>query len=349
MPEIRAIVFDSNVFGRHALPNIRTIRLWARACAKNNAELWIPEVVAYELAQHVDEAHAAFSEKHSAHLKRLEAWGQPVGEELRPIGVGDVLSAIRKAGASIVPLDGDDAREAILDQVLLRGAGSRKDGVKTGAADSAWVRSIIAWNDGEPDGLIVVTGDTSALELTCLEMGVDVPRNGKHLGDVRHLLDESSPAAEELAAKFRDWLQAYYVGGLADPRGEGIYLAEIADLGPHNWWQVEAPPDDGYEPWELQDRRVSPVKEAEVIGEIQHDEWTDALTATVRLGAEVEEQYARQGPLGDNVEYRTRIYPGSLQGDLRLFTENGELSDDGVLEDLDLLRPSPTDVVWLST
>lgn len=195
----------------------------------------------------------------------------------------------------------------------------------------------------------VVTGDTRALERTCLGMGVDVPRNGKHLGDVSHLLDESSPASEELAAKFRDWLQEYCVGGLADPRGEGIYLTEVADIGPHNWWQVEALPDDGYEPWELQDQTVSPVKEAEVIGEIQHDRWTDALTATVRLVADVEEQYARQGPLGDNVQYRTRTYPGSVQGSLRLFTENGELSDDGVLENMELLPPPSTDVAWMRT
>jgi hypothetical protein len=349
VPEISAIVFDSNVFGRQALPNVKTIRLWAQACTRNNAELWIPEVVAYELAQHAVEAHAAFTEMHSAHLKRLEAWGQPVGEQLRPVGVDDVLSAILKAGAMIVPLAGDEAHDAILDQVLLRGAGSRKGGTKTGAADSAWVRSIIACNNGEPDGLIVVTGDTSALERTCQEMGVDIPRNGKHLGDVQHLLDESSPAAEELVAKFRDWLQAYFVGDLADPHSEGVYLTEIADLGPHHWWQVDPLPDDGYEPWELQDQRVSPVKEAGVVGEIQHDGWTDALTATVRLVAEVEEQYARQGPLGDNVEYRTRIYPASLQGSLRLFTENGDLRDDGVLEDVDLLRPSPADVLWMST
>lgn len=87
----------------------------------------------------------------------------------------------------------------------------------------------------------------------------------------------------------------------------GIYLTETADLGRHNWWQAEALPDDGYEPWELQDQRVSPVREADVVGEIQHVGWTDALTATVRLSAEVEEQYARQGPLGDNVDYRTRL------------------------------------------
>ena len=247
VPEIRNIVFDSNVFGRQALPKVKTIRLWAKACAEKGAELWIPKVVAFELAQHVVEAHATFAEQHSAHRQRLEAWGQPVGEQLRSIGVEDVLSAIRTAAARIVPLAGYDAREAILDQVLLRGAGSRESGVKAGAADSAWVLSIIAYNDGEPDGLIVVTCDTRALERTCLEMGVDVPRNGKHLGDVSHLLDESSPASEELAAKFRDWLQEYCVGGLADPRGEGIYLTEVADLGPHNWWQVEALPDDGYE------------------------------------------------------------------------------------------------------
>jgi hypothetical protein len=346
VPPIRAIVFDSNVFGRQALPNVTTIRLWAQACAAHDAELWIPEVVACELAQHVVEEHEAYRDQHDAHRQRLAAWGQSSGERLSSIGVRDVLAAIRKAGAEIIPLDEDAAREAILDQVLLRGVGRRKSGVKTGAADSAWVRSIIAYNEGEPDGLIVVTGDTEALERTCAEIGVDVPRNGKHLGDVRHLLDDSSTASVALTAKFDGWMQAYFVGGPNNPHDEGARLQEVLDLGIRNWWNIENVSDDGYGEWELQDRTVAPVSEAQVISEVAHDRWTDTLTATVKLTAEAAEQYARQDPFGDYLQHRRRTYPGSVRAELRLFIEDGELAFDGVLEEIELLSPGSLEITW---
>ena len=347
MSEIRAIVFDSNVFGQHALPNVETVRLWAQACAAHDAELWIPEVVAYELAQHVIEAHRAFGEQHAAHRRRLEACGQPRGDQLPPIEVTDVMAAIREAGAVIVPLDDHSAREALMDQILLRGAGGRKRGVKTGAADSAWVRSVIAFNNGDPDGLIVVTGDTTALEATCDEMEIDEPRSVKHIGDVGHLLENSSIASPGRASEFAAWLQEYFVGQ-ADPYVEGAYLTEIIDVGDYNWWDVEAVPADGHDAWELQDRTVSTVKEAKVLGDVEHDRWTDALAATVRLTAEVEEQYTRQDPSGDYVQSRARTYPGAIQAELRLFIENGELSHDGVLDELQLVPPASNDVVWTS-
>ena len=348
MHDIRAIIFDSNVFGRQALPNITTIRLWAGACAAHDADLWIPEVVAYELAQHVVEAHDVFREQLDAHRQRLKTWGQPTGQPLPAVNVEDVLNAIRQAGAEIISLDEEDAREAILDQVLLRGVGSRKSGVKTGAADSAWVRSVIAYNDGESDGLIIVTGDSRALERTCAEIGVDVPMNAKHLGEVSHLLDDSVSASEELRSKYEAWVQEYFVGRLGASRAEGADLGELADLDAHHWWEVEGLPDDGYEEWELQDRVLAPVSLAEVMGEVEHDRWSSTFTARVRLTAEVEEQYARQDPFGDFVQYRARTYPGSVQAKLRLFSEGNSLEFDGVLDDVELLSPASIDVGWTS-
>lgn len=53
MFKIRAIVFDSNVFGKSAQPNVKTIEQWAEACGWHDAELWISEIV----AQHAIEEH----------------------------------------------------------------------------------------------------------------------------------------------------------------------------------------------------------------------------------------------------------------------------------------------------
>jgi hypothetical protein len=47
----KAVVFDTNVFG-HGQLDISRLEQWADACALHDAELWIPEVVAWELAEH---------------------------------------------------------------------------------------------------------------------------------------------------------------------------------------------------------------------------------------------------------------------------------------------------------
>ena len=75
MPQIRAIVLDSNVFGKAALPNVKTIEQWADACAQHDAELWMSDVVLYELAEHAVEAHEEFRHKYDTHGRTVAKWG----------------------------------------------------------------------------------------------------------------------------------------------------------------------------------------------------------------------------------------------------------------------------------
>jgi hypothetical protein len=350
MPRIRAIVFDSNVFGKNAQPNIKTIEQWADACEQHEAELWISEVVIHELAQHAIEAHEEFIAAYEAHRRALARWGMDAGGPMSPIDPDGVASVIEVAGAVIVPLEGADARNALLDQVLLRGAGQRKSGVKTGAADSAWVRSIVAYNDGDTDGLIVVTGDSHALEQTCVDLGVDAPRRAKNLGELRHLLDESEVATEPMVSLFTTWVQDHFVNS-SHGRSSGIPgedLVSLADLGYSNWWALPAMPDDGYEVWSEQEHSISTVQSAEIVGKVEHDRWSDSLSAQVELEVEVEEQYARQDPSGQQVDYAIRSYPGRVRGTVQTFVEGDTVDFDGLLEDVELMPVEDFEVDWQS-
>ncbi|MDX3003490.1 hypothetical protein PWY87_17520 [Kribbella solani] len=350
MFKIRAIVFDSNVFGKSAQPNVKTIEQWAEACGWHDAELWISEIVVHELAQHAIEEHDRFILTYEAHQRNLAKWGVDAGEPMLPIDPHDVREAIEAAGAVVVPLEDSDARDALLDQVLLRGPGQRKSGVKTGAADSAWVRSIVAYSVGDTDGLIVVTGDTHALEQTCADLDVDVPRQAKNLGELRHLLDESEDASEPMASFFGSWVQNHFVnsshGRSSGIRGED--LDSLADVGYSNWWDLPELPYDGYETWAEQEHSISTVRSAQIVGNVEHDRWSDSLSACIELEVEVEEQYARQDSHGQQVEYASRSFPGRVRGTLQAFVDGDTIEFDGLLEDVEFMSVEDFEVEWQS-
>jgi hypothetical protein len=312
--QIRAIVFDANVFGGSVEPNVATIVNWSEACERHEAELWIPEVVAWELAQRVMQECEHIARQVQAHNGRRRKWGCPEVVAPRLIDDAEVISRLESAGAIIVPLNGEAATSAIRDQVLLRGPGSRKRDVKTGAADSAWVRSVIDHNNGETDGLILVTGDDRAVLATCESLEVSPPKIAKNLGEIRHLLEEITEASDHQSVSFVSTVTQLFT----QPGVSEVELTNLADLSyPHNWWSVDLGLDsDDY--WELQDTSVQ-VDTVRVIGSVQYDAWSESLSGSVRIDVEVEEQYARQDRWGDAPEYRSFFYTAWIQGEVTLF------------------------------
>ncbi|GAA1683783.1 hypothetical protein GCM10010977_31710 [Citricoccus zhacaiensis] len=350
MPQIRAIVFDSNVFGKDALPNAKTISQWAAACSRHGAELWMSEIVVYELAQHAADKREKFIKSYETHRREVEKWGIQIRDQISTISVDEVYSAIEKSGAIIVPLEDGDAREALLDQVLVRAAGQRKSGVKTGAADSAWIRSVVSYNDDEPDGLIVVTGDSHALKQTCASLRVDVPQHAKNLGELQHLLDESEVASEHLFSLFATWVQDQFVnsvqGRYTDTIGEDVEM--LADFGDPNWWDLPGLPDDGYETWEKQSVSVGSVESAEIIGDVEYDRWSGSLYAEIEVEFNVEEQLARQDSSGHELKYAVRSFPLRARGAVRASLDGEVIDFDGRLEDVKLLTVDYDQIDWQS-
>ncbi|MFF0097696.1 hypothetical protein ACFYO8_00050 [Micromonospora sp. NPDC005257] len=312
--QIQAIVFDANVFGGNVEPNMTTIENWAEACERHDAELWIPEVVAWELAQRVVHECEQLARQIQTHNGKRRKWGFPQAAEPPLINELQVIRRIGRAGAIIVPLEGEAAVAAIRDQVLLRGAGSRKKDVKTGAADSAWIRSVIEHNNGESDGLILVSGDTRAIIATCQSLDVQVPEIASSLGEIRHLLDETVEATEQQRTSFVSSItHLFSQQGLS-----ASDLTSIADLSrPHNWWSIDLgmSSDDN---WEFQDSSLQ-VERVEFVGPIQYDAWSESTAGQVRIEVEVEEQYARQDRWGDSPEYRNFYYGAWIQGEIALF------------------------------
>lgn len=331
---IRALVFDANVFGRSVEPDVETVARWAEACVNNGAELWIPDVVVWELAQRVMAACVEFERSLRQHNARRRKWGSapvPVTAQLT-LDVDSVVSALEDAGATIIELSAEAAQAAVRDQVLQLGAGSKKRGVKTGAADSGWIRSVLEHNGGDATGLIFVSGDQAAILAVCEDLGAGTPTIAKHLGEIRDLLGGIAPASEEQVNEFLTCFNS-----LVSDRDAASDLAELTDVSRRNWWPRKLPMEFEVE-WDEQESFVEPRSaRAEVVGEVTFDPWSHTIAAKVRLDVHVEEQFARQNLWGDAPEYLSIQYDAWAEGDLSVFVgPKGELRPAERFDDVEL-------------
>lgn len=100
--------------------------------------------------------------------------------------------------------------------------------------------------------------------------------------------------------------------------------------------------------WEEQSLGVSTVQSAQIVGDIEHDRWSDSLSARIELEVEVEEQYARQDPSGHHVEYAARTYPARVRGIVQTFIDGENVDFDGMLDEIEFLDVNPQEIDWQS-
>ncbi len=177
---LRAVVVDANVFSE-GRPDLKRLDSLATRLADIDIEMFVPEPVAWEWAEHL----AADIENHRvttrATQKKLErALLNPGNLSLpypsKQATVGAFLAALNSLEyVGILPLTGESARQALRDQILLTGPGSQKNGVKTGASDSAWLRDALAYVKGDPNALIILTNNRKDVEALCRSLDIVVP------------------------------------------------------------------------------------------------------------------------------------------------------------------------------
>src|SRR5258707_59748 len=174
---LRAVVFDSNAFG-HARPDLAFLEDLAQRLYTIDIETWIPEPVAWEWAQHLAEDWRNVQTATAEERRRLRRAG--LAEHISPYrdarAVVDVflkhLAAVPHL--TIVPVSPQNALLALKDQILLIPPGRRKGEVKTGASDSAWLRTILDRVDGDARQLLIVGADND-VEAAFAEWKTDCP------------------------------------------------------------------------------------------------------------------------------------------------------------------------------
>jgi hypothetical protein len=205
---LKGVVFDANVFGE-GRPDLAALAAMAKRLKAVGLAAWVPEPVAWEWAEHL----AADVEKHrtdsAAVLKRLKRAKLPQGSVNVPFpnkaatvaAFLDELSSI--AEVTVLPLTGKAAVAAVRDQILQTGAGTTVRGVKTGAADSAWLRLALD-EAGGSDAVLVVTNNRKDIYAHCDEVGINPPpmRDFRNLPLAVFTFVAATPAVTQLVHSF---------------------------------------------------------------------------------------------------------------------------------------------------
>lgn len=134
------VIVDSSAFGKDPQLDLNQLERWASASERKGHELASHEVVLLELYEHYQARHREFVSNLSQYNKARARHRSELVPEPELITAEALVAKVGAAGIRTLPLTGEDAIESIRDQVLQRGAASRKAGQKVGAADSAWLR-----------------------------------------------------------------------------------------------------------------------------------------------------------------------------------------------------------------
>jgi hypothetical protein len=236
-----AVVLDTSSMGGGNL-SLSALKEWAGRCAANDLELWIPEVVLWEWAEHAASAFeraAAAAGKDRAELRKVGIDAEWSVDDAASV-IDHVVEQVRATpGVVVLGLDPQDALDALQDQVLQRPPGSKKQGTKTGAADSALLRATYRKTGGALHRVVLVTGDRNAVDGMCARMGWPRP----HTVDALHVLAAAlgllDPATVDQAWELALAIARELPAGWPNPTGaldvdafraEGVERAASADV-----------------------------------------------------------------------------------------------------------------------
>lgn len=148
---LQAVVVDASVMGERGDLRLSALRRVSELAARDgHLEVWVTEPVLWEWCEHAAREYRAAASALTGSASRLDKAGVPVAPHLvlSDDQVRDqVADAVRAVPCvRVLELDPQDARDALRDQVLVLGPGKRAAAqgdkrIKTGASDSAWIRS----------------------------------------------------------------------------------------------------------------------------------------------------------------------------------------------------------------
>lgn len=244
---VRAIALDANVFG-NATFTIKQIQALEREATEADVEVWLPDIVAWELASNIaDQLEAARESAKGADgaLRRAGLRGIDLPYENRASLIEATLEVIQGESVKIIDLTPSEAYEALKDQVQLAGTGRREKGVKTGAADSAWVRSVLREAKTTPDQEVVIVSGDGDVDRMIANFGVRNVSLAINWNEVRGHLFEYRASTETAQALVRFLVAAIDDGSI----DEILDLTPLQDAGISN--EIEGGPWHYFEPFDI--------------------------------------------------------------------------------------------------
>lgn len=176
---LRAVALDTNALDR-GRPHLGKLTTLAARPQGIGLPVWVPEPVAWEWAQHIGENWQALFGPAGPSYRRLADAGLTVTPPASPYPDQSAVQRVFLESLNtidnliVVPLSADSAKEGLKDQILQRPPGRRKSEVKTGAADSAWLRDLRAQAGGDLSRVSLVSTDAD-IKRACQSWGVPAP------------------------------------------------------------------------------------------------------------------------------------------------------------------------------
>lgn len=254
------VALDTNVLGRGTL-QVSQLETLASELADAGIELLVHEVVLWEWAEH---AHSTLLElsrtaKQLARVLRSAALGSLLDHEASSIpeaDVAEVVDRMRESFAAIpnvvvVAGSPEGALRGLRAQVLLEGAGRRKNEVKTGAADMGQVFDLLQYVKPNYSALAIYSQDAdidAAIDLLC--RGAQPQRfrsQGEVLAAARGMVPK--PATPEEHASVEKAVARFVTGQLKQPEAsedlrawgaiQSEKLGQVEALGSRRWYRLE--------------------------------------------------------------------------------------------------------------
>ncbi|MGW5251144.1 hypothetical protein ACWEQN_47090 [Streptomyces sp. NPDC004129] len=314
---LRAIVFDTNSFPRGGL-DLDLLREWAQRALDDGFEVWVPEPVLWELAEHAATSWEAWRASTNRARKSMQAAGLRIPSDDPYSSRAEVMAAVDASVRGLAPsvriiaLDGDLAVEALRDQVQVRPPANKKSDVKTGAADSAWIRQVLRTADNDIDSFVIVGADADVYDAF---RGWSLPK--PHMVPL-HALQETLFVLETPSNETTDALMRFLQGVVGQPLKAGRTPDEDLALG-----QVEVLTDlvDDWEDDQIRDVELGDIRAVVGMNEVKISR-RGLATAQVFLLVEAEYSSWRIDEDGTLVAHSSNI-PQILVRDMLSFTLDG--------------------------
>jgi hypothetical protein len=221
---VKVLLVDTNL-GPHGYPDIERVERLAAAAEQYDIEVVVPEIVVWEWAEHVWGRIEPLKQMQSQANGTLRKAGLPaIRTKSSPAHVLTVAKSLTKRinevpNASVIPARKKNAKRALRDQILQQGSGIVKDGVKTGAADSAWMRDALSYVDGDPAKLLFVSDNLSDITRVFELLKLKPPQAANWWNTLSQLgefnpASVSHPSALSLQSYIRGVLPQYLYGGM---------------------------------------------------------------------------------------------------------------------------------------
>lgn len=165
---VRAVVVDASVMGKGGDLRLSTLgQIASLAVRDGHLDVWVPEPVLWEWCEHATREHSAAADSLRVSRGRLQRAGVEVPEMV--LSTQEVRAQVEAAvrampRTKVVKLMAEDAHAALQDQILGVPPGERLTtsagrSVKTGASDSAWIRTVHRAANRDADKYVILSAD----------------------------------------------------------------------------------------------------------------------------------------------------------------------------------------------